>query len=276
MFPGSSNLNILRTLNPSFTPLPNITGFGTPGSIYAQLFYDGIEQFYCHADECTQDLGSGDGSSSWNCNDLQCTCQAHSSFCGGGSVLDLTQIINTLNGTVSVSCDAPSSNGSASCAFKQSTINSVFGNSGLTLNGCAFGECVGQNVIDTLSSSTSSNSTDTSGGGSSLSGGVIAGLAVVGGLIGLALFFLAFGWWLQRRARRTPSSFGKTGGTSIQWSYVSYFVPNASQGAMNGWFGWTGRSKNDLSDTKVVLDSVSGQVLPGHMMAILGPSGMFI
>ncbi|KAH8100236.1 ABC transporter [Cristinia sonorae] len=267
LYPRAANLNILRTLNPAFTPLPNITGFGTNGSIYAQLFYDGIEQFYCKADSCTQDLGSGDGSSEWDCNNLQCTCRQHSSFCGGGP-LDLGGILNFLNGTVSVSCGVPASDGTASCAFKQSTINSVFGNGGLTLDGCVFGECVRQNVVDTVSASTSNSTDDPSH--SSLSGGVIAGLAVIGALVGLALFFLAFGWWVQRRARRSgTSSSSKMGGTSVEWTHVSYFVPNSAQGL----FGYFGRSKRDLSDHKVVLDNVTGRVLPGQMMAILGPSG---
>ena len=142
---------------------------------------------------------------------------------------------------------------------------------GLSLDGCSFGECVRQDVIDTVSSSNTTTS-DTSSG-SSLSGGVIAGLAVVGSLVGLALIFLALGFWFQRRARNVPSTYGKIGGTSVEWSHVSYFVPTAAQGTLSSWFGWTGRSRNDFSDHKVVLDSVSGHVLPGQMMAILGPSG---
>ncbi|THH31853.1 hypothetical protein EUX98_g2335 [Antrodiella citrinella] len=247
IFPLSTNLNILRTLNPSLTPLPNVTGFGVNGSLYAQLFYDGVEQFYCNANACSQDLGSGSGSTNWVCDNLQCTCRPHASFCGGGA-LDLTQIIDSLNGTLTISCDAPASNGTASCSFQQAIINSVF-NSGLALNG---------------------SSTDSSKGGSSLGGGVIAGLAVVGGLAGLALLFLAFGFWVQRRARRSgPLSTGKMTGVSVEWTYVSYFVPNATP----GWTGWLGRKNGDFSDHKAVLDSVSGHVSSGQMMAILGPSG---
>lgn len=63
------------------------------------------------------------------------------------------------------------------------------------------------------------------------------------------------------------------GGASVEWAHISYFVPNASQGPFSGSLGWFGRSKRDLSEHKVVLDNINGRVLPGQMMAILGPSG---
>ncbi|KAH9918371.1 ABC transporter [Epithele typhae] len=268
LFPGSSTLTILRTLNAPLTPLPNTTAFGSSGSVYAQLFYQGVEQFYCTADSCAQDLGSGDGSSDWNCQNLQCTCRAGTSFCGATSVSDLTGIINTLNGHLGISCDAPSpSNNTASCAFQQDTIQQVFGSAGLALSGCTFGECVAQNVIDTVSG----NSTDSSNApssGSSLSPGVIAGLAVVGGLVGISLFLLCLGWLSQRRARKRGSmKLAPSGGVSVAWADISYFVaqPTSSLPIRSR------RSRTD--DRKVVLDNVSGRVVPGEMMAILGPSG---
>ncbi|KAM5542745.1 hypothetical protein V8D89_003706 [Ganoderma adspersum] len=269
LFPGSSTLTILRNLNASFTPLPNTTAFGSSGSVYAQLFYDGVEQFYCNADSCAQDLGSGDGSANFNCKDLKCTCRTNTTFCGATKAMDLTGIINTLSGTLGISCDAPSAaNNTATCAFKQDTIQQVFGSGGLTLSGCAFGECIAQNVLDTLSgNATSSNSTNS--GGSSLGGGVIAGLAVVGGLVGLALLFLALGWISQRRARKAGANgLRPTGGVTVEWADISYFVPQPTPG-----FSLRRRHGSAVDNQKVVLDNVSGRVVPGEMMAILGPSG---
>ncbi|KZT03476.1 ABC transporter [Laetiporus sulphureus 93-53] len=277
IYPLSSTINILRTLNPSLTPVPNVTGFGSAGSIYAQLFYAGVEQFYCNADSCIQDAGnSTDSDSDWTCESLRCTCIPNTTFCGGVSTTNLTSIIDDLSGTLTISCDAPSSgNNTATCAFKQATIESVFGSNGLTLTGCEFGECVSQYVIDDISN----NSTSTSGSSDSkksLSGGVIAGLAVVGGLILLALLFLAYGWFCQRRARKTgPHASGKNGGVAVSWSDVSYFVPGS------GDYSWSSlvsplksrRARRDLNDHRVVLDNVSGLVSPGEMMAIMGPSG---
>ena len=273
LFPLSSTLNILRTLNPSLTPVPNVTGFGSAGSVYAQLLYAGVEQFYCSAHSCTQSLDNSTGGADWTCTDLACTCVANATFCSGEETL--TSIIDGLSGQLIISCDAPASDSTASCAFKQATIDSVFGSSGLTLTGCVYGECVAQNVIDDVTN----NGTGSGGSASkdkSLSGGVIAGLAVVGGLILLALLVLAYGFWEQRRARKAGSkSSSRSGGVSVQWSDLSYFVPQNG----SGWFGGSlrnRRGRRDLSDQKVILDSVSGRVRPGEIMAVMGPSGTLL
>ncbi|KAI0737947.1 ABC transporter [Daedaleopsis nitida] len=269
LYPGSTTITILRNLNAPFTPLPNTTAFGVSGSVYAQLFYDGVEQFYCAADSCSQDLGSGDGSANWNCHDFKCTCRSGTSFCGLVKASDLTGVINTLDGDLGISCDAPSSDNTVSCAFKQSILQQVFGSSGLALNGCTFGECVAQNVIDTVSASSNGTISSTSTGGTSLSGGVIAGLAVVGGLVCLALLFLGLGFVAQRRARKEGAgSLKRSGGVAIAWTDISYFVMRPTTG-----FSLRRRRADNSEHRKVVLDGVTGRVVPGEMMAILGPSG---
>lgn len=108
---------------------------------------------------------------------------------------------------------------------------------------------------------------------------MIAGLAVVGALVFLALVLLAFGLVRQRRARRAGSwdeKLEKTGGVAVQWDRISYFVP--ADDAADDWFGgmrkWRqGKNNIGFDDRKVILDNVSGRVLPGQMMGILGPSG---
>ena len=72
----------MRTLQSAFTPIPNTTAFGGDNTVYAQLWYDGVEQFYCEANSCTQDLGGGSGSADWTCSNLNCTCISGTSFCG--------------------------------------------------------------------------------------------------------------------------------------------------------------------------------------------------
>lgn len=265
----------MRTLDGSLSPLPNITGFGPKGSIYAQLFYDGVEQFYCTANSCTQDLGSGAGGSDWTCQNLQCHCFANSTFCGAQPLTDLSNVLNALSGTLEVSCDPPSSsNNSANCAFKQSTITQVFGPSGLSLSGCTFGECVAQDVIDDAAGNSSSSS-DPGSHGTSLSGGVIAGLAVVGALVALALAFLLFGWLVQRRARRTGLGgwTEKFGGVTVAWNEVSYFVPTGQSTLLPSGLWRRRHGEERMDNHKVVLDNVSGRLEAGQMMAILGPSG---
>ncbi len=101
-------------------------------------------------------------------------------------VLNVTNLINGLSGTVEIKCST--SEGTTSCQFLQTTIRNAFGYSGLQLNDCIFGECVRQNVIDFLTSGgINSASTNTSSDRTHLSGGIITGLAIVGGLVFLGL-----------------------------------------------------------------------------------------
>jgi ABC-type nitrate/sulfonate/bicarbonate transport system ATPase subunit len=242
--------------------------------MFAQLWYDGVEQFYCQADSCVQDVtNNGTGTTVWNCQNLLCKCIVGTTFCGGGS-LDLTSTMdNLVNGAIDVSCIESDNANTGTCNFTESVLQSIFGESGLELESCTFGECVSQSVIDTSSNSTSSTSTPAK----QLSGGIIAGLAVVGGLVLLALLLLVWGFASQRKARKGglgPGQFEKSGGVGVQWTDVSYIVPGP--GGMGKWFGGSRKDSGGTNDDKVVLDSLSGSVRAGEMMAILGPSGTFV
>ncbi|KAI6125259.1 ABC-2 type transporter-domain-containing protein [Pisolithus croceorrhizus] len=261
LFPLQSDLNILRTYNSSLSPLQNASGtlLSPNGSsaAYAQLFYAGVEQFSCTASPCTQSTSSG--TDSWTCSNLQCACFEGTAFCGGVPSLNLNGTINTLSGTLTISCDS-----SNTCHFQQEVLNNLFGSSGLALQGCVFGECVSQAVID----SSNTNSTSSGGSSSQLSGGVIAGLAVVGVLLGAGIIAIIWGSFLQRAARNKPFDGGAAGGISVRWSDVSYFIPPS---------GALGRSifsrRRETNGEKTILDGVSGSIGPGMLMAILGPSG---
>ncbi|KAF5371340.1 hypothetical protein D9758_004088 [Tetrapyrgos nigripes] len=262
IYPLKSTLNIIRTVDPSLSPIPNVTSFGDSGTVYAQLFYDGVEQFYCHADSCTQDSSSG-GSDNFDCQNLQCTCRSNTSFCGAIPVSNLTATINSLGGTLSINCDpVDNSTNQATCHFAQTTLSQLFGSSGLTLNGCRFGECVRQSVIDSGGTSTGTEASS----GSGLSGGVIAGLAVVGALLLLALLVLLVGLWKQRKARLAGYTRLRGSGVAVEWKDITYVVPGDRS-------RWRRKRSDNVNDDKAILDNVSGLVLPGQMMAILGPSG---
>ncbi|TFK70356.1 hypothetical protein BDN72DRAFT_818822 [Pluteus cervinus] len=266
VYPLDSTLNILRTLQPSLTPSPNDTSFGSAGTVYAQLMYAGEEQFYCQADSCAQTLGSGSGSSDWNCQNLKCTCRTNTTFCGGVPSTDLTGAIDPLDGTLEIECAAiNATTGTSTCHFKQTTLNALFGQNGLVLGGCMFGECVAQNVIDTGSNLASAGGEGSAGLGS----GVIAGLAVVGALVLLAVLLLILGLRKQRLARRkvTDEVVGRKIG--LQWSDVSYTIPAEKSSGLFGGSSSKGAGEGD----KAILDCVSGTLAPGQMMAILGPSG---
>ncbi|RXW15568.1 hypothetical protein EST38_g10280 [Candolleomyces aberdarensis] len=269
LFAGRSTLNIERTLDPNLSPAPGKTSFGASGSVFAQLFYDGVEQFYCQANSCVQNFQNN---TNWKCQNLQCTCRPGTTFCGGIPASNLTGAINTLAGTLEIDCGAvdPSS-GTATCYFVQSTLQSLFGSSGLGLDGCSFGECVRQSVIDTGGgSSTGSEETTES---STLSGGVIAGLVVVGVIVLLALSLLAFGFWRQRAARRNGyHDIGKAR-VAVSWSNLSYTVPSGSKRSALALFRNRKKDGSGASEDKAILDNITGTVRAGQMMAILGPSG---
>lgn len=272
MFPHSSTLTVLRTLNTSLTPQPNSTSFGPSGSAYAQLWYDGVEQFYCAATGCSQSVLDSSGAT-WTCSALECTCRPAAAFCGSGN-LNLTAVINGLDGELTIGCDPLAANGTASCSFKQSVLQSVFGSSGLSLSDCTFGECVQQGVIDANAGTSSSTGSD---GSTSLSGGVIAGLAVVGAFIVLALLGFLVGWWSQRKQRRGGAGYfgegkGQHGGFAVEWTDVTYVVPRTHGTKVRLRIGGAKGSDDD----KVILDGISGRVEPGQLLGILGPSGASI
>jgi len=91
LFPGDTTLTITRTLNSSITPggvnaLTQAGLTGGDGVAYAQLWLDGVEQFYCQAQQCVQTQGQGGNGSTWVCGELECLCRPGAAFCGGGQV----------------------------------------------------------------------------------------------------------------------------------------------------------------------------------------------
>ncbi|KAG8737551.1 hypothetical protein FRC10_008064 [Ceratobasidium sp. 414] len=300
LFPLQANLNILRTLDPALTPSPNVTSFGSAGSAFAQLIYDGVEQFYCSATGCKQTVGND--TTDWTCSALKCNCRIGTAFCGAGST-NLASTLNSLSGQLSVSC----STSAASCSFKQQLLQALFGSNGLGLSNCVFGECVRQSVVDTALGITPVEY----GSGNSLSGGVIAGLAVVGAAAAILGALIGWGCVTQKRARRAgPAGSEKIGGrrVGVEWRNVGYVVHPAGTGSEVPFLSRrrphgrtelgstsvlelgqqdveTGEAKPlpvlsrshagspSKEKTKAILSSLSGSVRAGQMLAILGPSG---
>ncbi|KAF8839854.1 hypothetical protein BDN67DRAFT_931344 [Paxillus ammoniavirescens] len=258
IYPLQSTLNILRTYNASLSPLHNISGtaLSPDGSlaVYAQLFYAGVEQFSCIATQCTQ--SSTNTTDTWTCSNLQCDCIANTTFCGGSSSANLAGALNTLTGTLTIVCDTTNT-----CHFQQQILNTLFGSSGLAMENCVFGECVTQAVIDSANGTTSSSQ---SGASQPLGGGVIAGLAVVCGLIAIGAAAVVWGWVLQRSARKRPFDGDQSGGVAVRWSDVSYFVGPSGASVFS--------RRSNVAET-TILDGVSGHIPAGELMAILGPSG---
>jgi hypothetical protein len=120
---------------------------------------------------------------------------------------------------------------------------------------------------------------------SGLSGGVIAGLAVVG-MILLAIVVIAiWGWVARKKARRDVRAEGvmpKSGGVGVVWSGVGYEVKQTGgrYGARAlAWLKGSGERAYEEGGTvgpnggKVVLRDACGSLPAGGFCAILGPSG---
>ncbi|WWC96073.1 hypothetical protein V866_002940 [Kwoniella sp. B9012] len=296
LFPGSSTATITRSLNSSLSPggEDTLTQAGLlhdDGRVQMQLWYEGVEQFYCQATGCIQNVvqgqsGSGNGST-WTCPEMECKCRDNTLFCGGGTSpsQNLTGAINTLAGPLTIDCLA-----SNTCNFKQSFLVALFGTNGLELSSCSFGECVQQYVIDQALGITS-----TAASGDGLSGGVIAGLAVVGAILLAIIGIVIWGFIMRRKARRDMNANGsirKSGGVGIEWKNVGYTIKNpsyTSRWSENLYSFLKGSGKRSNSNTEVenatssrrpednqgksVLAESSGSIPPGGFACILGPSG---
>ncbi|WVF69150.1 hypothetical protein IAT40_003925 [Kwoniella sp. CBS 6097] len=301
LFPLDSTATLTRSLNSSRTPggtdTLNQAGLtSADGTVGMQLWYNGVEQFYCSASDCAQSVkqdGDGNGgssgqgnsnSSTWECPTMECTCRTGTMFCGGGDSpsQNLTGAINTLSGPLTVDCFS-----TGTCNFKQAFMVALFGQNGLELSSCSFGECVQQHVIDQALGITTSKD-----GNNGLSGGVIAGLAVVGAIL-LAIIGVVIWAFIQRkRARRELLADGvlkKSGGVGVNWSGVGYEIKPVDSSFSNKIHRWMKGSSNGAGKTsereengspalaagsgKVVLTNSSGSIPSGGFACILGPSG---
>ncbi|GAA6060477.1 hypothetical protein JCM10212_007108 [Sporobolomyces blumeae] len=285
VFPGTAALTFQKTLSPtdSLSAQP-----GANHSMSAALWYASTsgnstltEQFYCSASACAQtNVTAAIGTSSaqaavaYECGNLECACISGSAFCTSGASLDLTDTINGLSGSIKVVCDAATGE---ECAFQQDTLNTLFGQSGLALDGCQWGEVVLPATINTLAAAMSGSAgAGGNGGGNSLSGGVIAGLAVLGAIVALLLGLLGCGYLSQRRARRVARESEPllvAGSTrpgqnpiGLRWTDLSYSLPSAAfvSRRLPGHAAYDGRT---------ILPSLSGEAPGGSFTSILGPSG---
>ncbi|KWU44583.1 ABC transporter [Rhodotorula sp. JG-1b] len=277
VFTGSTILTIQKTVDPSESLS---APYGANGTMTAQLWYAPltgnttmVEQFFCAADSCVQgnrtaaqstsSSFSSDGTVDWTCQNLRCTCIPGTTFCGAaGAPIDLTQTIDSLSDTLDITCDAATG---TECAFKQSVLMTLFGASGLALSGCKWGECVLPSTINTLASALTGSST-AAVEGSSLSGGVIAGLAVLGAFVVALLALLAVGYRNQRGAASTPLP-----PVGLAWTNLSYHLPTRRRRLPLPTHA--GDGNRHVDEGRAILTSLTATIAGGSFVSILGPSG---
>jgi hypothetical protein len=182
-----------------------------------------------------------------------------------------------LSGPLTVDCV-----GGGKCNFQQSLLQILFGSTGLELSSCSHGECVQQYVVDQAAGIVAATSS-----ASSLSGGVIAGLAVVGALLLALIALIIWAILARKKLRKNMIRDGElppSGGVGVVWSGVGYEVKSISQKSggmaarLKGFGGKTSPSIEDgkrsgKAGGKVILRECGGSLPAGGFCAILGPSG---
>ncbi|TKY90366.1 hypothetical protein EX895_000364 [Sporisorium graminicola] len=302
VYPGEMRMTLTKTYKAdSFSATGLASWPEQSNTALSQVWLDGVEQFYCQAGGCSARNSSatlstqGDaalGSSLWTCTTLQCFCIPGTTMCGKGQ-LDLSPVINNLNGTLTMPCDYVDPNNATAtshCAFRGELLNNFLGQEGLPLADCQFGSCVTQAQLDNFYA-TGSGEGDSQKSGSSLSNAVIAGLVILGVAVAAILGLLLFGFWQQRKARRLPKGAGR-GPVGLQWENLNYSVPTKTSllrrrnkkaedqltevlptsgfdddGVAR--LDWPSSGRNDLT----VVRNSAGRIQPGTMVAVLGPSG---
>ena len=288
VFPGKLTISLIKVHRRDDFAATGLAAWDSKeNTSLAAISYDGIEQFYCQSEDCSaKNVSTGVASDSspfgtteWTCNTLKCYCIPGTTLCGGGS-LDLTSIINNMNGTLSMPCDyvEPSSaNATGECAFRGKLLEKFLGAKGLPLKNCRSGSCISQSDLDQFWTSDATTDNVYGGEASKLSGPLVAGLIVLGFAVGTLLALVLLGLYRKRMAAARQEG-RDPGPAGLLWQNIDYYLKNGKNTLGKG------RTKPleqvaSLPEAFVSASSdhlvrgVSGRLEPGEMMAILGPSG---
>ncbi|CCF49274.1 hypothetical protein NDA14_002327 [Ustilago hordei] len=299
VYPGEMRMTLSKSYEPDTFSQTGIASWPAEShTALSQVWLDGVEQFYCQAAGCsarnstsTLDPNAKFGNTQWTCTSLQCYCIPGTTMCGSGQ-LDLSSVINNLNGTLSMPCDYLDPNNATAtsrCAFRGELLNNFLGQEGLPLDQCQFGSCLTQSELDQFYTN-GNGEVDSQDSGSSLSNAVIAGLVILGVALAAIAALVFLGFSAQRKARRLTNGSGR-GPLGLQWEHINYTVPINSGLRRRRAKAEPGQlaevvPSSEFNDSLVHLDShpsgkddlsvvrnSSGRIEPGCMLAVLGPSG---
>ena len=314
IFGNGFQLTAIKTAavnSPSDFDTVGLALYNAPNGTYtSQIWLNGTLQWGCQATQCSStnstnsaDRPAGAAPNSvtdiWTCSNLQCACVPGSTVCGG-STFDLSPVIAGLTGNTTFACEYPADEADASrakmnCRFKGPAFNTVLGNDGLPLVNCQAGSCLTQTELSNYW--TGGGDTAQESSGTNLSGGVIAGLSVLGVVILTLAAAILLGLLRRSQARKSPQD-PPTPAMGLQWDRLYYSVrTHSSKRSTSSKKGSSqssvtsseprekdaeemaslpsfGRSIPTLTNSNgQILRNVSGSVAAGSMLAILGPSG---
>ncbi|KAF8150148.1 hypothetical protein B0H34DRAFT_176981 [Crassisporium funariophilum] len=208
-----------------------------------------VESFYCALDQCTSSLtpGINFNTTTYDCEKIKCSCVPGRFICGEDGSVDIGDFLREeIKGPATFSCK-----GNA-CKFEEPAMNdlieSIFGDGYITLN-CQGGECLHYSQVPGYRAPPKPDNT------------LWVALSAAGaGLVVLMSFSIL--WYAGRAGKggdfshiRLPSNEASKLMTdhvpaSLHFSSITYTL-----------------------GTRTILDSISGSVKPGQLMAIMGASG---
>ncbi|GAA5855775.1 hypothetical protein JCM8547_000351 [Rhodosporidiobolus lusitaniae] len=226
-----------------------------------QFWIGKVESFYCGLSNCsaTFEAGYDHNSTVYNCEQVECACIPGRMLCGEDGSVDISDFLTEeIKGPGKFSSRTGEQSVFEEPAMNQ-LINDIFGDTHITLK-CASGECLRASDVPGFVRPPKPNSRTW----------VIVSIVSVVTILLLGLFLF---WYLGR------------GSTAVEYSFLGGRI----RLPMNGHdAGDAGKSlledhipaalqfsdlSYDLPTGRRVLDSISGAVQPGEIMAVLGASG---
>lgn len=232
LFPGNITITGIKVANvPNFTATGMAEWNAVSNSSYLSVFLDGVEQFYCQAENCqssntTDHIQSSAsaaqwGTDLWHCSSFSCSCIKSTKICSNPS-FPLASIINSIGGSLDFPCDFVDPNdpfGQTQCKLSTAQLNQFVGPDGLALRQCSYGGCISQYDLEQdWQKSFLQRQSDQSG---SLSNGVIAGLVILGFTLAVFFCILAFGYYLRRKASLLPYVEDRSA-IGLMWKEIHY------------------------------------------------------
>ncbi|BGP38555.1 FAD-dependent urate hydroxylase [Rhodotorula kratochvilovae] len=227
-----------------------------------QFWIGRVESFYCGLQNCTatHDVGFDANATEYRCEQVQCACIPGRMLCGEDGSVDISDFLTEeIKGPGKFSSRTGEPSKFEEPAMNQ-LINDIFGDTHITLS-CHAGECLRRSDVPGFVRPPKPNSRTW----------VVVSIVTVISILLLALFLF---WYLGR------------GSTSVEYSFLGGRIRLPANGSSSN--GDASKSLledhipaalqfSNLSYTlpsgKRLLDSISGAVQPGEVMAVLGASG---
>jgi ABC-type multidrug transport system ATPase subunit len=223
-----------------------------------QFWVDQRESFYCSLDSCKWDKKETGtrNTTKYRCDNMQCKCIPGRMLCGKGGMVDISEyFVEMIKGPASfTSISTKGGSDKDGTIFAEpgmdELISSVFGDPSISLS-CRGGECL--------------HKTDVPGYSRPIK--IINKPLIAGAIAGIALFVVALTLVLFLMSRRYPTRYGPIHLDDDEEEENARLLSDHKPAAL--YF----ENVNYELKNKRILNSVTGSVHPGELLAIMGASG---